>query len=107
MKIKEINSEEIIFDNGIVIGYEHYQDCCEHVYADFESLKYSSILNHNFGCLSIEDVPDFGIKLNGFPIPCYNDQNGYYSDDLQLIIKYPNNPIEIRLEISKKDMMIQ
>ncbi len=39
MRIKEINDEKIIFDNGYVLSYYHEQDCCETVYADFEVLK--------------------------------------------------------------------
>ncbi len=39
MKIVKITDEEIKFDNGYILCYFHEQDCCEHVYADFEILN--------------------------------------------------------------------
>lgn len=89
MKIKEITDEHILFDNGTKITDYHGQDCCERVYADFESLKTTSIMDKNFRDIRITGAKDSGVKLNGYFIPCYNDQNGYYSSDLELIIEYP------------------
>lgn len=38
MKIVSITDEEILFDNGNTITFDHRPDCCEHNYADFEQL---------------------------------------------------------------------
>lgn len=35
----------IYFSNGRSIHYEHYQDCCENNYADFDQLKDTGIEN--------------------------------------------------------------
>ena len=39
MRIKEVNDERILFDNGNMITYDHEQDCCEWNYAKFEDLE--------------------------------------------------------------------
>lgn len=88
MKIKEITEKKIIFNNGVEITYYHDQVCCETVYADFSALKDQGILNIEIDNINIELVENAGFKLNGYFIPCYNEQNGYYSSDLELIIKY-------------------
>ena len=104
MKIKEINEEKIVFDNGYELEYYHEQDCCEHVYADFEVLKDYNVSTKTGKTINIKDI-DFketlvglidGIKEQGFNmiskieekffIPCYNSQNGYYSSNLRLIL---------------------
>lgn len=104
MKIKEINEEKIVFDNGYELEYYHEQDCCEHVYADFGVLKDYNISTKTGKTINIKDI-DFketllelidGIKGQGFNmiskieekffVPCYNSQNGYYSSELRLIL---------------------
>ena len=105
MKIKEINEEKIVFDNGYELEYYHEQDCCEQVYADFDILKDYNISTKTGKIINIKDI-DFeehleyliqGIENEGFNmiskigeeffIPCYNNQNGYYSSELELILK--------------------
>ena len=105
MKIKEINKEKIVFDNGYELEYYHEQDCCEHVYADFEVVKDYNVSTKTGKIINIKDI-DFeehleyliqGIENEGFNmiskigekffVPCYNEQNGYYSSELELILK--------------------
>lgn len=101
-KIKQV----IVFDEErVVISLEggeieieayHNQDCCEHVYADFSALKYfvDKLKDKVLAQLVIKGVEDMGFLLifedGGVPVkvfvPCYNYQNGYYSDHLQLQI---------------------
>ena len=38
MRILKITEYAIEFDNGKDISFEHYQECCEINYADFEQL---------------------------------------------------------------------
>lgn len=96
MKILKITSEQIEFDDGTTITHHHEQDCCESVYADFESLKDQDIKEKDFKEIKIEGVKGSGFRLNGYFIPCYNEQNGYYSDDLELVIKHPNGDRTIK-----------
>lgn len=105
MKIKEINDKNIVFDNGYILKYYHEQDCCECVYADFKVLKDYNVSTKTGKTINIKDV-DFnenlidlieGIKDLGFNmvskirekffVPCYNEQNGYYNDELELYLK--------------------
>ena len=123
MKIKEINENSIIFDNGYKLEYYHEQDCCEIVYADFEVLKNYNVSTKTGKNIKIEEIEfsenlrEFavGIEKMGFNmiskigekffIPCYNDQNGYYSSDLELIL-YKEETKEI-MDISEfvKDIL--
>ena len=101
---------KIIFDEDVIIlNGEHNQDCCEHVYADFKTLKdYLPQLKEIYKKLIIKGVPEMGIMLCFEPdyghtekvfIPCYNDQNGYYSSDLELVIKH--NDLSKKVDISE------
>lgn len=93
MKIVSITSEGLRFNNGFSLKDYHYQDCCEQVYADWESLKDQSLIfKVKFDNSIIEKckvVPDSGINIYStcgkrFFIPCYNIQNGWYSNDLSI-----------------------
>ena len=105
MKIIEIKENKIIFDNEYELESYHEQDCCEDVYADFEVLKDYNVSTKTGKTINIKDI-DFeehleyliqGIENEGFNmiskigekffIPCYNFQNGYYSSELELILK--------------------
>lgn len=106
MKIKEITSEHILFNNGTQIESYHDQDCCEHVYADFEQLLTTTIMDEEFtneDLQQIRPIEDAGLKLKTYLIPCYNEQNGYYSSDLTLIVRYPDGT-ETKTDISKSVM---
>lgn len=104
MKIKQINEDEIVFDNNYKLKYYHEQDCCESVYADFEMLKNYNVsvkTGKNINIKEIEFVETLELLIDGVPeagfniisitgekffIPCYNEQSGYYSSDLELIL---------------------
>lgn len=101
LTVTKIDSDLIIFNNGMVLTSDHRQDCCESHYLslsdlkieDFEGLIFD-LTNDNF----FERIPDYGIALkpvNGFPvrIPGYGYNNGYYSDQLDLILEMGNTVI--------------
>ena len=89
MKLIKFDNKGLEFDNGTTISDYHYQECCEHVYADWEQLKDTDVLQHEFKDeIEIEKVENSGFRIEGYFIPCYNDQNGYYSGELSLIINY-------------------
>lgn len=96
MKITNIFSEScplnpcdqggIVFDNKTALIDFHEQDCCENVYADFSNLD-SDIMNYDFKTINIKPVKygfKFGDDRRMFFVPCYNVQNGYYSDALAI-----------------------
>ena len=97
----------------------HYQDCCEKVYADFsvieeqkEDIKGIIIIG-----VSVKKIKDegflllfeyleddkFGNSAKKIFIPCHNIQNGYYSSDLELMIKHNNDTISIDITDCTKD----
>jgi len=97
MKVIKIDSEKIEFEDGFKLYSEHEQSCCENHFLSFDDLTISdfegldfNITNDNF----FERIPGYGIAIkpiNGLPIrvPGYSSNNGYYSDDLSLIVKSP------------------
>lgn len=88
---------ELILTDGTVISDFHEQDCCENVFADWDSLEdLKTFFEEGFTSLIISKVPGFGFNIlvgDGFCedlryfVPCYNYQNGYYSSKLELTIK--------------------
>ena len=87
MKIIKVSDEFIEFDNGSMITFDHVQDCCEYNYADFKQLE-ELAMDTNFNePLEFESCNfgfRFGNKGNMFFIPCYSEQNGYYSNDVDI-----------------------
>ena len=106
MKIVEIVEEDkIVFDNGYTLEQYHSQDCCEHVYADFNVLDNYNLSTVTGKTIDIRDI-DFEERIENliqpiqsagfnmvskigekFFVPCYNEKNGYYSSDLELILR--------------------
>ena len=88
MKVIKRNDEVIEFDNGVTVTYYHEQDCCENVYADFMALNDTGFDEDDHAePIKIEPVKDAGFRINGYFVPCYNSQNGYYSSNLVIHIK--------------------
>ena len=88
MRITRVTEEAIIFNNGNKITYFHSPDCCEHNYADFSVLN-PNVINYNYDFdenLDFQIVEGMGFKFgsNGhwIFIPCYSEQNGYYSHEV-------------------------
>ena len=74
--------------DGTEIDFIHRQDCCESVYADLDYLKDTGFEDANITRrnLKIELVKNYGIRINGYGIPCYNNQNGYYNPNIRILI---------------------
>ena len=88
MKIKAISREVILFDNGCKITYDHFQECCEENYADFNQLEDTGIETEDFKePLTFESVENgfrFGNPGKMYYVPCYSEQNGYYTSDVDI-----------------------
>ena len=119
MKIKGIDTQFIEFDNGMILESEHDQDCCESHYADFESLigqgwedkefpehlselvvdsemeiKYTDDYNESWkSFFQIKDKDN-----NKYTLTIYNANNGYYSDNVTLVLKNGNIEEKIRIQ---------
>lgn len=97
MRIVEVTDHEIRFDNGNIITYFHDQGCCEENYADFNILNENTV-NYDYDFdpdLTFKKVDGegflFGNEGHMIFIPCYSDQNGYYSSDIEII--YGKKPL--------------
>jgi hypothetical protein len=94
MKLHYINYEDgengaIHLDDGTIIEFYHEQDCCESVYADLSALDDTGFFNDSSICwenIKIEMVENYGFRLNGYGIPCYNSQNGCYNSNIKVSI---------------------
>ncbi len=108
LKVIAINSDTIVFDNNIELSSDHDQDCCEHheltmsdlTLDDFIGLEFD-LSNDNF----FKKIEDFGIELipikgHSIKIPGHGYNNGYYGDNIDLIIS-KNNVVIKRYDISE------
>jgi len=88
MKISQVTNENIIFGNGNCIWFDYSEKCCTYNYADFTQLEEMALdyeFDENLIFESVEDAGfRFGDKGMMFFIPCYSDQNGYYSSDVRI-----------------------
>lgn len=109
MKIKKVNTDYILFDNGFKLISHHDTDCCEEHYADFNALigtgyenvefptRLFNLISPNSTVIINEynDNPIFNgtsffnlvdVLGNKYPIPIYNSNNGYYDNTVTLIL---------------------
>ncbi len=108
VKVVSVNSDSLTFDNGVVLSSDHQQDCCEHHYLSFDNLTISNFEGLEFDLTNedfFERIEDFGIALkpkNGHPVrvPGYGSNNGYYSSQLDLVLKDGKNTIK-KFDISE------
>lgn len=104
---KIIKTEEnlIEFSDGTRITCDHEQDCCEWNYADCDQLDdLARGYDFNTEKLTFEAVDGSGFRFGDRPermffIPCYSEQNGYYSSDIDV---YLNGELETHLECEER-----
>lgn len=89
MKILSVTDDAIQFYNGDRITFFHGQDCCEENYADFKQLDNVARSTEFELPIVFESVNNYGFRFGNKPdkmffVPCYSDQNGYYSDEIEI-----------------------
>jgi hypothetical protein len=104
MKIVEVTHEYIEFDNGSMITFDHVQDCCEHNYADFKQIEEQALETEFDEELIFEAVEGSGFRFGSkgtpmFFVPCYSEQSGYYSFDVEI---YYNGKQVLNLECEER-----
>lgn len=82
----EVKDEKLYLSNGCYIEATHNQDCCENNYADFDSIKDTLLMGTLFDSV-VFDAWEGGIRINGYPVNCYSEQNGYYSTDITFLLR--------------------
>lgn len=90
MKIKKVAESYIEFDNGKRITDYHSQHCCESNYAGFKQIEEMALKIEFSENLIFERVEGYGFRFGSvgthmFFIPCYSEQNGYYSDEVDIV----------------------
>ncbi len=94
LKVVNVSSECIEFDKGLKLYSNHDSACCESHELWFDDLTIEDFKDLSFD-LSKDDffkrIPNYGIELipiKGWSvkIPGYGRNNGYYSDQLDLIL---------------------
>ena len=87
-KIYEVTDEYVVFSDGSIITFNHDQDCCEDNYADFNQLDDLARSYTFCGKMLFEAVENSGFKFGDsrrmFFVPCYSEQNGYYTDEIDI-----------------------
>jgi hypothetical protein len=99
--IKNEDDGVIEFSNGYTLTTHHESDCCEHHYwsltdltiNDFDGLEFDLDDDNFFG--RIEGYGICLVPIDGFPIriPAYGSNNGYYSQNLSLVLTKDNKTI--------------
>lgn len=117
IKLTKFDDEMIYFSDGSTISYHHDQDCCECNYADFSALEnYKDLLDKEWDDFTVGPIDGTGIMLTlighnefgipitpGILIPCYSEQNGYYSTDLDILVNRPDSKgYELNLECEER-----
>lgn len=90
MKIVKTDENFLEFDNGSRIAGTHEADCCEYNYADFDTLDDIARNTEFTEPLDFEFVEDEGFRFGNKPlkmffVPCYSEQNGYYSNEITIL----------------------
>ena len=89
MKIIKADLDSILFDTGDEITCYHEQNCCENNYADFMQLDDIARNTEFKKPLTFEFVDGSGFRFGNenkmFFIPCYSEQNGYYSSAIDIL----------------------
>jgi len=90
IKITEITSEHILFSDGSEITCDHYPDCCEYNYADYTQIDDIARQTKFTLPLDFESVEGSGFRFGNLPnkmffVPCYSEQSGYYSSDVDIL----------------------
>lgn len=121
MKITGWDDKKIYFNDGSYLYYHHRQDCCEHNYADFSVLEFAYD-GEEFKSVDISPVEDAGFLLkldrrhgnqfiSGFGpewntgriekifIPCYSEQNGYYTTEIVIAVKDKDGDIRKEVDL--------
>lgn len=125
---KNISYDDDQFKIGnLSISTHHDQDCCESVRGEFSVFKH--YVDEILKMKKIDNIRIKGVEGEGFVIflesgydsyssyyenkvgvfvPCYNEQNGYYSDKLELIISElidVNTLSVIKIDLREKELI--
>ena len=88
MKISKFEQGYLMFDDGSYISSEWCPECYENNYADFSAID-DLAKAIDFSEDLIFERADYGFRFGNNPyfmvfVPCYSEQNGYYTPDVDI-----------------------
>src|SRR5574344_2700446 len=89
----DMDTDHLILADGTVIYYDGDEndgpnDCFN--YADWSALNDTGFWQDktvNAQTLRLEEAED-GFKINGYFVPCYSSQNGYYTNEISIYVRF-------------------
>jgi len=108
VKVVKVTNDVIEFDDGSILESYHESDCCEHHWLGLSDINIDDFKGLAFNINSdsfFSRIEGYGISLNpinGFPIriPGYGCNNGYYSSQLELVIRNPKEKSSKKYDIT-------
>lgn len=112
-----MNNTSTRYPQDIAFTYEHEPDCCEVNWADFSVLEVF-YKNEEFDRYEVAPVDggfvlklisnhggafDYEFTKLGIYIPCYSDQNGYYSSDVDIIVTKGESSTKFNIAAELRD----
>lgn len=93
------NSDVLVLSDGTEITFDGEEnsgpnDCYN--YADWSALEDTGFFEDKTitaKTLKLERVEPYGFRINGYFVPCYSSQNGYYTSMLTITAKKGNKVI--------------
>lgn len=86
-KYNIITEWNVTLSDGTTICCDHNAGCCENNFASFEALKDTTFEDV---CITYDNLEieanEYGFKINGYFVPCYSMQNGWYSTDIDIYV---------------------
>lgn len=84
-----VNDKMVLFSDGSKIEFDHCPDYSENNYADFSQLDdIARTADFDTANMIFEAVPDSGFRFGNtgkmFFVPCYSEQHGIYSDNIDI-----------------------
>lgn len=100
IEIDKVN-QKLIFDDGSILYSDHDGQCCEWheitlgdlELSDFEGLEFDLTKESVFNKISGYGIELIPIRGHSVKIPAHGYNNGYYGDNLDLIIETPQSKI--------------
>ncbi len=90
-KISDVSTGWLRFANGVRMTSDFESECCEWNYANFAELD-TEALNYDFDTDNLRfEACEYGFRFGDCPermffVPCYSEQNGWYSNDVDVYL---------------------
>ena len=109
IKVVEVLSEGIKFNDGTILKSDHDSDCCEHHWLAFDELSiddFEGLVFDISGDNFFNRIENYGIEIlptNGHPIRVagHGYNNGYYSSNIDLVVIHSSGKEVKKYDVSE------